>query len=163
MAKKARGRRAGGLAALTTADLHAELERRRQRLSEERDRLRSELEAVEAEIEALGGVGGAGGGASRRGPGRPRGSGRARGGAGRRRAKQAAVPAGRKRPKNEQNLSDALVEVLKNKTMGVSEVAEAVQAAGYQTSSANFRTIVNQTLLKDPRIKKVSRGQYTAK
>jgi len=49
------------------------------------------------------------------------------------------------------------------KTMGVSEAADAVQRAGYKTSAANFRTIVNQTMLKSPKIKKVSRGQYTAK
>ena len=70
---------------------------------------------------------------------------------------------GRRRPRNETNLADALVDVLKGKEMGVSEAAEAVQAAGYRTSAANFRTIVNQTLIKDKRIKKVARGVYTAK
>jgi len=33
--------------------------------------------------------------------------------------------------------------VLKSKKLGVSEVADAVQAAAYRTSSANFRVIVN--------------------
>lgn len=70
---------------------------------------------------------------------------------------------GRKRPKNDFKLSDALVRVLKTKTMSVTRVAEAVQSAGYKTTSPNFRTIVNQTLLKDSRFKRVSRGQYTAK
>ena len=69
----------------------------------------------------------------------------------------------RRRPRNEMNLADALAKVLRNATMGVTEVAEAVQKAGYQTTSPNFRTIVNQTLIKDSRFKKVSRGQYTAK
>ena len=69
----------------------------------------------------------------------------------------------RTRPKNDQNLSDALVGVLSGQVMGVSEVADAVQKAGYKTSSDNFRVIVNQTLLRDKRIKKVARGQYTAK
>lgn len=69
---------------------------------------------------------------------------------------------GRKRPKNESPLLDALKAVLKGKTMGVSEAAEAVQKAGYQTSSPNFRTIVNQTLLKRKHFKRVERGQYTA-
>lgn len=62
------------------------------------------------------------------------------------------------------SLVDALQKELTGKTMGVSEVAESVQASGYQTTSANFRTIVNQALITNPRIfRKVSRGQYTAK
>jgi len=70
---------------------------------------------------------------------------------------------GRKRPKNSMNLADALVKVLKTATMSVTEVSEAVQHAGYKTTSPNFRTIVNQTLIKDKRFKRVSRGQYTAR
>lgn len=70
---------------------------------------------------------------------------------------------GRKRPKNDSNLADALVNVLRNKVLSVTDVAQAVQKAGYITTSPNFRTIVNQTLLKDKRIKKISRGKYTAK
>jgi len=68
-----------------------------------------------------------------------------------------------RRPRNGMRLADALVEVLKNKTMSVTEAAEAVQLAGYQTSSANFRTIVNQTLIKDDRFENVERGKYRAK
>ncbi|MEM8835823.1 MAG: hypothetical protein AAGD00_08385 [Planctomycetota bacterium] len=70
---------------------------------------------------------------------------------------------GGKRPKNDLNLADALAKVLTKKTMGVTEVAEAVQHAGYKTTSPNFRTIVNQTLINDKRFKRVSRGQYTTK
>lgn len=70
---------------------------------------------------------------------------------------------GRKRPRNDSNLADALVAVLRNKVLSVTEVAEEVQKDGYITTSPNFRTIVNQTLIKDKRIKKVSRGKYTAK
>lgn len=70
---------------------------------------------------------------------------------------------GRKRPKNAFKLADALVKVLRSTTMSVTDVAVAVQEAGYQTTSPNFRTIVNQTLLKDSRFKRVSRGQYTSK
>jgi hypothetical protein len=45
----------------------------------------------------------------------------------------------------------------------VTQVAAAVQKAGYKTFAANFRTIVNQTLIKNRKIfKKISRGQYTA-
>ncbi|MEL6330188.1 MAG: hypothetical protein AAFR38_11045 [Planctomycetota bacterium] len=70
---------------------------------------------------------------------------------------------GRKRPKNEMKLADALVKLLTGRTMSVTEATEAVQEAGYRTSSSTFRTIVNQTLIKDSRFKKVARGQYTSK
>ncbi|QKK07032.1 MAG: hypothetical protein HND58_01880 [Planctomycetota bacterium] len=71
--------------------------------------------------------------------------------------------AGGRRPRNDSSLEVALANTLKGKTMGVSEVAEAVQQAGYKTTSPNFRTIVNQTLIKSDLIKKIGRGQYTAK
>ena len=71
--------------------------------------------------------------------------------------------AGRKRPHNDQNLADALASLLSNRTLSVTEASEQVQSAGYRTTSPNFRTIVNQTLLKDPRFDRVSRGRYTAK
>lgn len=70
---------------------------------------------------------------------------------------------GRVRPRNDSNLTEALVKVLTGKTMAVTEAAEAVQRAGYRTTSPNFRTIVNQTLLKQEYFKRVGRGQYTAK
>lgn len=69
---------------------------------------------------------------------------------------------GRARHKNDSNLADALAQVLAQKTLSVTEAAEAVRKAGYRTTSPNFRTIVNQTLLKDKRFKRVARGQYTA-
>ena len=70
---------------------------------------------------------------------------------------------GRKRPRNEQNLADALADLLAKQTLSVTEASEQVQTAGYRTTSPNFRTIVNQTLLKDPRFKRVGRGRYTSK
>ncbi len=70
---------------------------------------------------------------------------------------------GRIRPSNEANLADSLHAMLKGKTMGVTEAAAAVQKAGYKTSAENFRTIVNQCLIKHRNMfKKVSRGQYTS-
>ena len=68
---------------------------------------------------------------------------------------------GRGRARNSQSLADALANLLKNRVMSVTEAADAVQAAGYQTTSANFRTIVNQTLIKDERFENVERGKYT--
>lgn len=69
-----------------------------------------------------------------------------------------------KRPRNEMNLVDALRQVLNGKTLSVTDVAQAVQDAGYKTVSPNFRTIVNQALLTNRgTFTKVSRGMYTAK
>ncbi|MCC7387966.1 MAG: hypothetical protein IT431_04270 [Phycisphaerales bacterium] len=169
MAKKARkktarrkvaGRKAGGkgasrrgasLRGVTTTDLQAELKRRASELGPleaKREALMAEVAEIDGEIAFLSA---ALGGASRA-PAR-------RAGAVRR---GRAVP-GRKRPRNEKSLEVALSEVLKGKTMGVTEVAEAVQKAGYRTTSPNFRTIVNQTLIRSELIKKIGRGAYTAK
>ena len=50
-----------------------------------------------------------------------------------------------------------------SKVIAAKMTADAVQRAGYKTSSSTFRTIVNITLIKSGRFKKVSRGQYTLK
>jgi len=69
----------------------------------------------------------------------------------------------RKRPKNAMSLVESLHAALKGKTLSVTDVAEAVQKAGYVTTSPSFRTIVNQALLANRgKFKKVSRGNYTA-
>ncbi|USO00112.1 MAG: hypothetical protein H6810_05470 [Phycisphaeraceae bacterium] len=109
------------------------------RLVSRRDKLMGQVEDLNKQINSLGGPASYGG-FGMTAAGRPR-----------------------RRPHNDQSLSEALLGVLKNKTMSVTEASEAVQQAGYQTTSSSFRTIVNQTLIKDPRFKKVSRGQYTAK
>jgi hypothetical protein len=70
----------------------------------------------------------------------------------------------RKRHRNDTNLVGALQQILSGKTLGVTEAANAVQKAGYKTTSPNFRTIVNQTLIKNPDVfTKQGRGLYTAK
>ncbi|MCC5822923.1 MAG: hypothetical protein LAT64_04640 [Phycisphaerales bacterium] len=66
------------------------------------------------------------------------------------------------RGRNNMTLPDALHQVLNGTVMSVTEAADAVRAAGYHSNAANFRTMVNQALLKDKRFKKVARGQYTA-
>ena len=162
MAKKARrGRGRGrGLAAVSVETLRAELQRRERGVSGLRRRYEKLLAAAEkiaGQIRSAGGdLVGAPAREGRRGPGRPPGSGRR--GPGRPRGS-----GGRRRPKNEMNLVESLAKVLKGKTMSVTEVADAVQKEGYKTTSANFRTIVNQTLIKSPAFRKVGRGQYTAK
>jgi hypothetical protein len=170
MAKKKRRKKAGrprgsgskqGLSSASMADLQAELERREADLAElidRREELHAELNSVENDIAALGGS------PTRRGPGRPRGTGRRGPGRPAGVRKKTTRRSTGKRPRNKTNLVDALKGVLAGTTMSVTDVAEAVQKAGYRTSSDNFRTIVNQTLLANPKaFKKVARGQYTAK
>lgn len=64
--------------------------------------------------------------------------------------------------RNSMTLPDALYNVLQGRTMSVTEAADAVRASGYTSAAANFRTMVNQALLKDKRFKKVARGEYSA-
>jgi len=120
---------------MSTAELHAELQRRGRsvkKLERRREKLLADLADVEAELAQEGALSSAGG--------------------------------IRRRPRNEKNLVDALHEVLQGKTMSVTEATQAVQQAGYITTAANFRTIVNQALLREKKkFKKVARGQYTAK
>lgn len=74
-----------------------------------------------------------------------------------------AAGGGRTRPSNSMSLVEALHKTLSGKTMGVTEAAEAVRKNGYNTNAANFRTMVNQALIKHKnKFKKVDRGQYTA-
>lgn len=69
----------------------------------------------------------------------------------------------RRRARNEQNLAEALVDLLTGQQLNVTKIAQEVQRAGYRTTSPNFRTIVNQTLIKDSRFERVGRGTYTTK
>lgn len=137
--RKTASRGARALGAMSTAELQRELRRREgqvERLYAKHAKLSAQLAEVEAEIAKVGGE--LGHGVTSRGT-------------------------VRRRPRNSSNLAEALQQVLTGTDLSVTEAAEAVQAAGYRTSSANFRTIVNQTLIKDKRFKKVSRGRYTAK
>lgn len=131
-----------GLAGLTIDDLQNEIRRRQKSvgpLMRKREKLARKLQELDRRIGALGGV------LARR-RGRPVGSG------------------GGTRPRNSMTLLEAMQKVMGSKTMGVSEIAEAVQTAGYKTGSANFRVIVNQALLVNPDLfKKVDRGQYALK
>lgn len=167
MAKRRyRRRRRGGrrgrpsaLSRLTVVELMGELDRRRGMISDlvgQRDQLQGDLERVNAEISDLESIGvGAGSGAmaagrrGRRGRRAGAGNGRRRGGGAR-----------------EGSLISSLHRVLQGRTLGISEMADAVQKAGYKTSSPNFRTIVNATLLSKngkKMFRKVARGQYTSK
>lgn len=147
MAKR-RNKGSGALARLSVAQLQQEINRRQQglgKLLSRRDSLARELAQVEAEINALGGA---------RSPVTVKAAPKA----------ASRTPTGRRRrPKNEMKLAESLIQLLKGKTMSVTEAAQKVQDAGYKTSSSTFRTIVNQTLISNPAFKRVSRGLYTAK
>lgn len=139
MAKRSSGGRGNSsLSNLSVADLQAELSRRGRRvkaLERRYFKLHAKLESLRGEIESIGGTVTAGG----------------------------VVVTGRKRAQNDTNLVEALAKVLKGRTLSVTELTDAVQKAGYKTTSRTFRTIVNQALIKHTdRFKKVSRGMYTA-
>jgi DNA-binding transcriptional MerR regulator len=68
------------------------------------------------------------------------------------------------RIRNGISLVAAMEGVLRGKSpMRVGEILDAVLAGGYQSTSANFRGIVNQTLIKEKQFKQVGRGVYTVK
>lgn len=155
--------RRSSLKTVSLSELQAEVSRRASDvggLIAERDELATRVAELDEQIQLLSSLSGSATSA-RRSPGRPAKKKRGRpAGSKNRTTKRTAT--GRKRPKNSMNLAEAMAKMLKGKTMGVNEAATNVQKAGYKTNSPNFRTIVNQTLIKDPRFKKVARGQYTA-
>ena len=125
---------------MSIAQLEQLLAGRRQELNEkqrEHAKLLARLHELELDIRRLGGS------AGRRG----------RGGGG-----------GGTRARNEKSLLETLEDVLKNgKPMKVGDIADAAQKSGYRSNSANFRSIVNQTLIKDKRFTSAGRGLYQMK
>ena len=70
------------------------------------------------------------------------------------------------RARNEHSLIEVIETVLRHhgKPMRVGEIVDAVQAGGYRSNSANFRGIVNQTLIKErKRFTAADRGLYQLK
>jgi hypothetical protein len=68
------------------------------------------------------------------------------------------------RVKNTMSLVATLEAVLKGKqAMAVGDIVDAVGARGYRSNSANFRGIVNQTLIKEPQFASAGRGLYRLK
>lgn len=125
---------------MSIAQLELILAGRRAELNQkqrEHGKLMAKLHQLEADIRRLGGA-----------PGK-----RGRGGLG-----------GGTRARNEKSLLDTLEDVLKGgKPMKVGDIAEAAQKSGYRSTSANFRSIVNQTLIKDKRFTSAGRGLYQLK
>jgi hypothetical protein len=115
----------------------------RQKLERERAKVLRRLQQLDSRIGALGGNGSGRGGRGGAGGG---------GGAG-------------SRVRNEKSLTQMLEGVLgkSSKPMKVGDIANAVRSGGYRTNSANFRGIVNQTLIKDKRFTSAGRGLYQMK
>jgi hypothetical protein len=129
---------------LTIAQLEQMLNTRRSeigKLEKLRNKMARKLAAIDARIAALGGSIRGGNGAGRRagGPG--------------------------SRVRNEKSLNDTIAGILQKsgKPMGVGDIASACKDCGYRSNSANFRGIVNQTLIKDKRFVSAGRGLYQLK
>ncbi|MBM3984861.1 MAG: hypothetical protein FJ296_04100 [Planctomycetes bacterium] len=142
------------LKSVSTAALRRELARREKgatRLQARRDKLAKKLSALENELESLGLP--AGGGRRGRKPGRRAGSGRKAGpgrGAGR-----------RKRARNATSLPETICKVVKvGATVSPADVASAVRKTGYKSTAAHFGMMVSNSLSKDARFKRLSRGKY---
>lgn len=121
---------------LSLAELNQIMESRRadlQKLRKERSDLQRELDRVDRQIFRIEGAGG------RRG--------------------------GNGRVRNEKSLNDTIEDVLRagGKPMPVGDIMEGVLKTGYRSNSANFRGIVNQTLIKDKRFHATERGLYAIK
>ncbi|TWT61073.1 hypothetical protein [Rubinisphaera italica] len=65
--------------------------------------------------------------------------------------------------RNESSLEEVILEVLKKnkKGLGLSELTDAVEATGYQSSSANFKNVVYQNVYKSEQITRDEKsGKY---
>ena len=69
------------------------------------------------------------------------------------------------RVRNDKSLPEVLLGVLSksSKPMQVGDITDAVRSAGYKSNSPAFRSIVNQTLIKDKRFMSAGRGLYQLK
>lgn len=121
---------------LSLADLQQIMESRRTELTKlrrERQELQRDLDRVDRQIFKIEGSGG------RRG--------------------------GNGRVRNEQSLNETIDQVLRSssKPMKVGDIMDGVLKTGYRSNSANFRGIINQTLIKDKRFTAPERGMYQLK
>ena len=132
----------------TISELQKELKAKQaqvERLQSRRNALEAQLAATDLQIAALIGASGPAKAKKKKAP-----------------KKKAAKKT--KRGKNKQGLADVLAQVLEGKEgVKIPDAMALVLAAGYKTKSKQFQHIVNKTLLKDKRFKKVARGKYALK
>jgi hypothetical protein len=122
--------------ALTIAELENILNQRRRNLAvlhKQRGKLQKQLQDVDRQIAVLSGRGGINGGPIR--------------------------------ARNAVSLVTAMETVLKEagEPLSVGDILNGVQRRGYTSNSANFRALVNQTLIKEKRFAQASRGMYQLK
>lgn len=130
--------RPSSTATMTIAQLQNVLNNRRAQLNElmkERNRAQQKLDAIERQISRVAGRGMINGGGGISGGGRVR---------------------------NAASLVSTMEHILKgsSKPMPVGDIVNAVLKTGYKTKSANFRGIVNQTLIKEKQFSSAGRGVY---
>ena len=77
-------------------------------------------------------------------------------------ASGSGVSSGGVRPRNELTLVEAIEGAFKGTTkpLTVGAILERVLTAGYESTSANFRGIINQTLIKEKQFQSAGRGLY---
>ena len=129
-----------------------------QKLQQRRDQMARELAQIDSRLRGMG-ASSSGGGGTRMG--RPSGGGGGGGGG----AGGGSSNGGGGRVRNATSLVAMIEQVLgkAGKPMNVGEIAKAVQQRGYRSNSANFRGIVNQTLIKEKQFEASSRGMYQMK
>ncbi len=146
------------LTSVSLGDLEAELTRRTKklpRLYQQRDKLEADLASLNEQISLLESISGE----------ETKPASKAKKAAKKKAAKKTTgKKKPRKRAKNEVPLVDVLAKALEGKgAVGIGEAMDLAKQAGYKSKSKQFRNIVNQTLSKDARFKKVGRGKYALK
>lgn len=140
---------------LTLRDLEAEIDRRRrqaEKLYAERERLLSRLAEVDQELADLIGE---------NTPAAPTVRGGRKKRSKKKGAKKASANGRRRRPGGQPTLPDMLADIMSpDEPSQVGDLAIEVQRRGYKTTSSNLPGLVSQALAKDPRFKKVKRGQF---
>jgi hypothetical protein len=133
----ARNALSAGLSMMELERLLRTRQRELDALFRRRKRLERKLGAIDEDLARLGGDG----------------RGRRRGGA-----------AG-SRARNDVSLPEAIAKVLgkARAAMSVGDIVDGVSRGGYRSTSANFRAVVNQALVKDKRFMAQSRGMYALK
>jgi len=125
------------------AELLAEIDARRAeaaRLERERERILEDMATIEAELAAMGvAVGDGAQLAAQRAPATPR----------------------RPRARNSVSLADAIAMAVEpGATVTPAEAVKLVLSNGFVTNSQSFNVQVTNALSKDPRFRRVGRGQY---
>jgi len=145
------------LTSVSLGELEAELTRRTKklpRLYQQRDKLEADLASLNEQISLLESVSGE----------ETKPASKAKKASKKKTSKKTTGKKTRKRAKNEVPLADVLTKALEGKgAVGIGEAMDLAKQAGYKSKSKQFRNIVNQTLSKDPRFKKVGRGKYALK